>query len=375
VSNELILVDIDLAGNSLIRASLEALASAPGSPLPRQMYYDTTLDAPRMRNQANTVWITMDPVKASGIPLSALAVDPLNRSNHTGTQTASTISNFDTQVRTNRLDQLTAPTASVSMGNQLLTNVADPVSNSDAATRQWVISQVQQSAAGIDAKPSVRYTTIGNVNLTGLTYQTGGDWPGTLTSGDAILVKNQTTGSQNGIWVAAAGAWARRSDANSGSNVTTGMFCVIEEGTTAQTTSWILATVNPIVVGTTVLVFNQFSASSIYTAGNGITITGNQVIINPASGGGVSVAPGGVSVDGTVARTATATTIVGDSTTTVFTVTHNQNKKGFPVFVTQQGSPFALVRPSIQYDTVNTFKVIFNVAPPTSTNYTVDWVA
>jgi hypothetical protein len=358
VSSELILVDIDLAGNSLVRASLEPLASPPGTPLPRQMYFDTTLDAPRMRNQANNAWITMDATKLSGvIPLSALAV------------------NFDTQVRTNRLDQMAAPTASVSMNNQLITNVADPVSNSDAATRQWVLSQVQAAQAGIDSKPSVRFATTANITLSGLTTQAGGDWAVTLTSGDSVLVKNQTTASGNGIYTVSAGAWGRRADAINGTQLNSGTHVVVEEGAILASTSWLLANSNPITLGSTNLIWNQFSASSLYTAGNGISVSGNQITVIPAGGGGISVGIPGVTVDATVARTAAATTLTGDNATTTFTVTHNQNKRGFPVFVSQSATPFSMVRPSIQYDTNNTFKVIFNTAPLVGTNYVVDWIA
>jgi hypothetical protein len=376
VSNELVLVDIDLAGNALLRATLEALASPPSSPLPRQMYYDTTLESPRVRNQANNAWITLDATKLSGvIPNSALATNPLDRSNHFGTQLASTISNFDSQVRTNRLDQMTSPTSSVDMNGQRLTGLGDPISSADAATRSWVLTQVQASAAGIDSKPSVRFGTTGNITLSGLGTQSGGDWSVAMNDGDAVLVKNQTNGQDNGIYIAHSGAWTRRVDADTGINLNCGAHVVIEEGVTLQTTSWILATLNPITVGTTPLVWNQFSASSLYTAGNGISVSGNQITVVPASGGGISVTGSGVSVDASVARTATPTLITGDSSTTQFTITHNQNKKGFPVFVTQAASPYALVRPGITYDTVNTFVITFNVAPATGTNYKVDWVA
>lgn len=358
MSSELILVDIDLAGNSLVRAALEPLAAAPSSPLSRQMYYDTTIDAPRVRNQANSAWITLDATKLSGvIPLSALAT------------------NFDTQVRTSRLDQMAAPNTSLSMNNQLVTNVLDPVSNLDVANRQWVLTQVQAAQAGIDSKPSVRFTTTGNIVLSGLGTQTGGDWSVPVASGDSILVKNQTTASGNGIYTASAGAWARRADALNGTQLNSGAHVVVEEGVILLTTSWILATANPIVIGTTNLQWNQFSTSSVYSAGNGINISGNQIVVVPTSGGGISVTGTGVSVDASVARTATAGTIAGDGTTASFSITHNQNKKGFPVFVTQVSAPYALVRPAIQYNTPNTFLVMFNNAPLAGTNYTVDWVA
>lgn len=377
MSNELILVDIDLAGNALIRASLEALAAAPGTALPRQMYYDTTLDCPRVRNKDNTAWITLDPTKLTGvIPNAALATNPLARANHTGTQTASTISNFDTQVRTNRLDQLATPTADVSLANNRLTNVADPVNNTDAANKQWVMGQVQASAAGIDARPSVRFSTTGNIALSGLLIQGGGDWPANMAENDQVLVKNQTNAAENGIYVAHAGAWTRRSDAGSGSSLTTGALVIIEEGTLHSMTGWILSTYNPIIVGTTNLVWNRYTTSTVYTAGDSININDNKIYVLSVVNGGITVNPGGLSVDATVARTTSAPgTIIGDGTTTTFNVTHNQNKRGFPVFIAQSSTPFSLVRPGIQYDTLNTFKVIFNVAPANGTNYTVDWVS
>jgi hypothetical protein len=72
---------------------------------------------------------------SAAIALSKLATDPLARANHTGTQTAATISDFDTQVRTSRLDQMAAPTAAVSLNSQRLTNLSAAVSAADAVTK------------------------------------------------------------------------------------------------------------------------------------------------------------------------------------------------------------------------------------------------
>ncbi len=79
-----------------------------------------------------------DIATGAAIALSKLATDPLARASHTGTQTASTISDFDTQVRTSRLDQMAAPTASVSLNSQKITSLATPTANADAATKQYV---------------------------------------------------------------------------------------------------------------------------------------------------------------------------------------------------------------------------------------------
>ena len=78
---------------------------------------------------------------SAGIALSKLAVDPLARANHTGTQAASTISDFDTQVRTSRLDQMAAPTASVALNAQKITGLADPTNAQDAVTLNYITTQ------------------------------------------------------------------------------------------------------------------------------------------------------------------------------------------------------------------------------------------
>ena len=79
---------------------------------------------------------------SAAIALSKLAVDPLARANHTGTQTASTISDFDTQVRTSRLDQMAAPTAAVALGAQKITGLADPTNAQDAVTLNYITNQL-----------------------------------------------------------------------------------------------------------------------------------------------------------------------------------------------------------------------------------------
>jgi hypothetical protein len=86
--------------------------------------------------------IVNDDINASAaIALSKLAVDPLARANHTGTQTSGTISDFDTQVRTSTLNQMTAPSTSLSINSQKLIDVANPTANQDAVTLAYLNSQ------------------------------------------------------------------------------------------------------------------------------------------------------------------------------------------------------------------------------------------
>jgi hypothetical protein len=85
------------------------------------------------------------------ITAAKLTADPFARANHTGTQLAATVSDFDTQVRTSRLDQMAAPTGSVSVNSQKITNLATPTSNADASTKAYVDTSISNL---IDGAPS-----------------------------------------------------------------------------------------------------------------------------------------------------------------------------------------------------------------------------
>jgi hypothetical protein len=94
--------------------------------------------------------VNTDISNSAAISLGKLATDPLARANHTGTQTASTISDFNTAVRTNRLDQMAAPTGAVSANSQNITNLATPSISTDAATKGYVDTEI---SALIDGAP------------------------------------------------------------------------------------------------------------------------------------------------------------------------------------------------------------------------------
>lgn len=272
------LTPVDLAQNELQNPVSQNLASAPSSPKVGQFYYDTTTG--RFKFRGASAW-----------------VDPTDRTTHTGTQTASTISDFDTQVRTSRLDQMSAPTAAISLGSQRITNLATPTASTDAATKAYVDSAVN----GTDWKNSVRCASTANIgSLSGLLTVDGI----TVVAGDRVLVKDQAAPATNGIWVAASSAWTRATDADENAEVTAGLSVMATEGTTQADTQWRLTTNDPITIGTTALVFVQIGAGSSYTAGTGIAIAGNSI-----------------SIDTSVTARKYATTI-GDGTSTSITVTH-----------------------------------------------------
>jgi hypothetical protein len=99
--------------------------------------------------------VNTDISNTAAISLGKLATDPLARANHTGTQTASTVSDFDTQVRTSRLDQMAAPSASVSLNSQKITSLATPTLDGDASTKAYVDTSI---ANLIDGAPSTLNT-------------------------------------------------------------------------------------------------------------------------------------------------------------------------------------------------------------------------
>ena len=132
---------------------------------------------------------------------------------------------------------------------------------------------------GLDFKDSVRVASTANVTVSGPSTAIDGI---TLSSGDRVLLKNQSTASQNGIYVfnGAASALTRATDADSSTEVTAGMFVFVEEGTVNADQGFVLTTDGTITVGSTSLSFTQFSGAGQIVAGDAITKTGNQLDVN-----------------------------------------------------------------------------------------------
>lgn len=144
-----------------------------------------------------------------------------------------------------------------------------PTSATDIANKDYVDSVAQ----GLNVKQSVLWATTANITLSGLGTQAGGEWPSTLTAGDRILVKNQSSAADNGIYAAASGAWARTADANTWNELVSA-FVFVQDGSTLGDTGWV-CTVNPGgTLGVTAVTWSQFSGAGTYSAGTGLTLTG-----------------------------------------------------------------------------------------------------
>jgi hypothetical protein len=194
---------------------------------------------------------------------------------------------------------LSLPSAVVFPGTVTLN--ADPQSALEAATKQYV----DAVAEGLHVHASVVAATTANVDLsTGL--EAGDVIDGvTLVAGDRVLVKNQSTTSENGIYIAStSGVAVRASDYNTASEIDPGDFFFVTGGTNYDNTGWVQTAVVT-TLGTDPITFEQFSGAGTYLAGNGLTLTGNTFSINT-----------GVTVDLNTAQTLTNKTLTSPSITT-----------------------------------------------------------
>ena len=177
------------------------------------------------------------------------------------------------------------------------------------------VDAVKQS---LDIKDSVHVASTANVSLTaGSSDLEAGDTIDgvTLVAGDRVLLKNQSTASENGIYVAVAsgGTPARSDDANASAEVTSGMFVWVEEGTSNGDQGYVLTTNNVITLNTTDLTFTQFSGAGQITAGDGLTKSGNTINVVPDNVT-LSVTADEIKLKGDVTTTALGDLLIGKAT-------------------------------------------------------------
>jgi hypothetical protein len=184
---------------------------------------------------------------------------------------------------------LAAASSAVSINAQRLSSVADPSAAQDAATKAYVDAIAQ----GLDIKASVRL--VATTNVAALTGNVSIDGS-TTAPGQRVLLAGQTTASANGIYLTAAGAWARTTDADTSAKVTAGMYVFATEGAANADSGWALITPDPIVLGTTALTFTQVTGAGQITAGAGLTKSGNTLDVVAHADGSIVVAADTVQV-------------------------------------------------------------------------------
>jgi hypothetical protein len=232
------------------------------------------------------------PQIAAGVIVDA-DVAAANKDGAVGTPSLRTIGTGAQQAMAGntRLDTIAAPTGPVNHANQKITNLADPTAATDGATKQYVDNTVQ----GLNAKAAVFTATTANITLSG---------PQSIDStavvqGQRVLVKNQTTASQNGIYICQSAAWTRAPDANTWAELASA-YVWVETGTANADTGW-LCTVDAGfgTIESTAVTWVQFSGAGQITSGAGLTKTGNTLDVGQGAGitvnaDSIQVATGGV---------------------------------------------------------------------------------
>ena len=170
-----------------------------------------------------------------------------------------------------------------------LTLSGAPSADLHAATKAYVDNVV----SGINFHQPVRVATTANITLSGTQTIDGV----AVVAGDRVLVKDQTTQTQNGIYVVAAGAWSRATDAdnNPAGELAGGDFSLVLEGTVNSGYGYVCSNTSTITIGTTNVTYTPFNAAKAVSAGSGLT---------ESTPGTLGVATGGITsgmiADGTI---------------------------------------------------------------------------
>lgn len=214
-------------------------------------------------------------------------------------------------------------------------NLAEPTSAQDAVTKAYADALAQ----GYKWKEPVRVASAANLTLSGVQTIDGV----AVLAGDRVLVRSQTTANQNGIYIAASGAWTRATDFDAASEVI-GASVFVSEGVSLGNSVWVMTTDAPVTFGTTPLTWTQTNAGTTYTAGAGILIAGNAIAIDT----------------GVTARKVSAA--IGDGTSTTLTVTHGLNTQDLSVSVYETATRAGVICDWVA-NGVNTVQLTFGVAP------------
>jgi hypothetical protein len=263
------LTAIDMTQNQIINAVLEAIAgNAGGTVTDGRIWFDST---------AGTV----------KIQIGGVAIDLRNRATHTGTQTASTISDFTAAVQALRWASMLPPNASVDMNGQQFSNLPAASTGGQAVEYAQFQTAIAGIQVGMDFKEHVDIVALANVSIAAPGAAINGR---TMVAGDRVLLTAQTTTSQMGLWQwnGAAVPMTRPADSPTGNTGAIVAGTVVEGYNGTARTLWMqtatgTGTNGAIVVDTNPQVWtNPFTQN--LTAGYGITVVGSKVGFNPGLG-------------------------------------------------------------------------------------------
>ena len=208
-----------------------------------------------------------------------------------------------------KLNEFTAPDGAISANSQKITNLATPTADGDAASKSYVDGVSQ----GLDVKDSCVAATTGNITIS-TALNNGDTLDGvSLSTNDRVLVKDQSTASENGIYIVGSSP-ARADDLAAGADAA-GMFTFVEQGTVNADNGFVCTSnKGSAVVGTNNLAFAQFSGAGQITAGDGLDKSANTLSVDLKSNGGLVIESTEIAVD-LAASSITGTLAVSDGGT------------------------------------------------------------
>ena len=283
------LTNLNLNQNQLINATFEVLASDPGSGnFEGRLIYNSTTDT--IKVYANGAWRSLPHTIASGGGAGIAEALTVSESNGTITLTLNVADTDSAGLLPASFWQMLNDATSDATASKLVkrdasgnAKVATPTDAAHIATKGYVDAARQ----GLDVKQSVRAATVGAINISA-DLEAGDLIDGvTLVAGDRVLVKNQSTATENGIYVAvASGAASRSSDANGTADtgeLKPGTFTFVEEGTVNSDKGFVVSTNGTITIGSTSIAWTQFSGAGSFDAGDGLSQSGTTINVNVTS--------------------------------------------------------------------------------------------
>lgn len=392
-----ILTPINLSGNELQNARIQNLGGAPGSPVLGQVYFDTALGQFGVWCGSGPGWVYLTAGSSANVSQSgnSAAAGILKVSAGANTNIADyaggtgllkssasgvvspAVAGTDylsptgsgaalTGLTQPQISGLTAALAALApLAGPAFTGLPTtptPTGSTGIANKGYVDSVAQ----GLDAKPSAKAIATSSITLSAPQTIDGVS----VVAGDRVLAQAQSTASQNGLWVVAAGAWTRPTDFATGSSQQ-GVYVFVEGGTANASTGWILTGTGAITVDTSSQTWTQFTGAGDITVGAGLAKTGNQISI---TSGGLPVAQGGTgatTAGGAKTNLGFAgifnSAAIGDGTSTTLTVTHNLGNAvpHVQVWDVSGGNPVAVIC-DITATSTNAVQLSFTVAPASS---------
>ena len=278
------LTNIDLNQNQLINATFEVVGIDPNvGNFDGRLIFNSTEGVIKVYDATLPGWRkALTDITSAGSYSTALTISEVNGSititpNLATAASAGLMSASDYSKLADATSEATASKLVIRDANGQA-KFGTPTDDAHAATKGYV----DAARSGLDVKQSVRAATTGPLTIaTDLEAGDVLDTTVTLVAGDRVLVKNQSTASENGIYVVqSSGAAVRATDFDSNAEVTPGAFTFVEEGTLNADSGWVLTTNGTINVGVTSLDWALFSVAGTILAGDGLSKAGNTLNVN-----------------------------------------------------------------------------------------------